>query len=152
MTYPAGIRCAIGGIVRPLPESPYARDLEQLGRQELQRLLHGTDIEQDLLGLVTAARGGLSGADLEELTGSPLGVVEEILHTAAGRTFARRASQQKPEDGSEVYLLGHEELQAAAARYLGHRRDGYRDRLHRERRGARGSARRCMAAPEGKHR
>ena len=30
------------GIIRPLLDSPYARDLKRLGRQELQRLLHGT--------------------------------------------------------------------------------------------------------------
>ena len=118
------------GIIRPLQDSPYARDVERLGRQELQRLLHGTPAEQDLLGLLTAARGGLSGTDLEELTGAPLWEVEEILHTVAGRTFTRRASQWAPGTGPEVYLLGHEELQTAASRYLGHRLDGYHDRLH----------------------
>src|SRR5262249_20928580 len=56
--------------------------------------------------------------------------VEEILHTVAGRTFTRRTSQWAPETGPEVYLLGHEELQAAASRYLGHRLEGYHDKLH----------------------
>ena len=46
-----------------------------------------------MLGLLTAARGGLSGTDLEELTGAPLWEIEEILHAVAGRTFTRRASQ-----------------------------------------------------------
>ena len=32
------------GIIRLLPDSPYARDVERLGRQELQRLLHGSQI------------------------------------------------------------------------------------------------------------
>jgi len=58
------------GIIRPLEDSPYARNVQRLGRQELQRLLHGTTAEQDLLGLLTAANGGLSGPDLEELTGA----------------------------------------------------------------------------------
>ena len=118
------------GIIRPLTDSPYARDVERLGRQELHRLLRGTPVEQDLLGLLTAARGGLSGADLEELTGAPLWEVEEVLHTVAGRTFARRASQWQPGIGPEVYLLGHEELHTAACRYLGHRLANYGDRLH----------------------
>ena len=48
----------------------------------------------------------------------------------AGRTFTRRASRWAPETGPEVYLLGHEELQAAASRYLGQRLAGYHDRLH----------------------
>ena len=108
-------------IIRLLQDSPYARDVQRLGRQELQRLLHGTQAGQDLLGLLTAARGGLSGPDLEELTGAPLWDIEEILHTVAGRTFTRRVSRWTPGTGPEVYLLGHEELQAAASRYLGQR-------------------------------
>jgi hypothetical protein len=87
-------------------------------------------MEQDLLGLLTAARGGLSGPDLEELTGAPLWEIEEILHTVAGRTFTRRASQWASETGPDVYLLGHEELDTAARSYLGHRLYGFHDRLH----------------------
>ena len=117
-------------IIRPLPASPHARDVQRLARQELQRLLRGTPAEQDLLGLLTAARGGLSARDLAELAGVPLWEVEEILHTAAGRTFQRRPSLLGPGTGPEVYLLGHEELQAAATDYLGGRLAGYRDRLH----------------------
>ena len=118
------------GIVRLLEDSPYARDVQRLGRQELQRLLRGTPAEQDLLGLLTAARGGLSGPDLEELTGTPLWEIEQVLHTVAGRTFTRRASQWAPGTGPEVYLLGHEELHTAATRYLGHRLASYHGRLH----------------------
>lgn len=117
-------------IVRPLEGSPYAQDVQRLSRHELQRLLHGTTIEQDLLGLVTAARGGLSAKDLEELTGTAVWDVEQILHTTAGRTFARRPSQREGSAGPDVYLLGHEELQVAATGYLGQRLNGYRDRLH----------------------
>jgi len=117
-------------IIRTLSGSPYARDVERLGRQELRRLLHGTAVEQDLLGLLTAARGGLSDADLEELTHAPLGEVQEILHTVAGRTFTRRASQSAPGAGPEMYLLGHEELHTAASHYLGHRLYVYHERLH----------------------
>ena len=118
------------GIIRPLHDSPYARDVERLARQELKRLLHGTKVERDLLGLLTAARGGLSGTDLEELTGAALWKIEKILHTVAGRTFSRRASRWAPETGPEVYLLGHEELQDAASHDLGRRLARYQDRLH----------------------
>ena len=118
------------GIIRPLPASPYARDIGRLGGQELQRLLHGSAAEQDLLGLLTAARGGLSKTDLEELADISLWEIEEILHTVAGRTFTRRASHWAPATGPEVYLLGHEELQATASQYLGSRLAGYHDRLH----------------------
>ena len=117
-------------IICPLRDSPHAQDAQRLGRQELQRILHGTPVEQDLLGLLAAARGGLSGIDLEELTGAPLGEIEEVMHTVAGRTFTRRMRQHTPRTEPEVYLLGHEELHTAATRYLGRRLDGYRDRLH----------------------
>jgi len=119
------------GIIRPLTDSPHARDLQRLGQTELKRLLTGSPVEQDLLGLLTAARGGLSGDDLHELTGAGLIEVEEVLHTVAGRTFTRRPRQWAAADGPPVYLLGHEELAAAARRYLGETRlAGYRDRLH----------------------
>ena len=52
------------GIVRPLAPSAYAEDIKTLAQQELRRLLRGTPAQQDLLGLLTAARGGLSGPDL----------------------------------------------------------------------------------------
>ena len=115
-------------IVRPLSASPHARDMQRLGRQELLGLLQGPSLGQDLTGLLTAARGGLSGPDLAELTGAPLWDVEAVLNTAAGRAFTRRAARWTP--SAETYLLGHEELQAAATRYLSARLPGYRDRLH----------------------
>jgi hypothetical protein len=117
-------------VIRVLPDSLHARDIQRLSRQELQGLLHGTPAEQGLLGIVTAARGGLSGKDLEELTGVPLWEVEEILHTVAGRTFTRRPSHWAPQTSPEIYLLGHEELQAAATSYFGQRLASYHDRLN----------------------
>jgi tetratricopeptide (TPR) repeat protein len=118
------------GIIRPLAASPYARDAQRLGRQELQRLLRGSPAELDVLGLLTAARGGLTARDLAELAGLPLWEAEGILHTAAGRTFARRPARWAPGTGPEVYLLGHEELQNAAAVYLDGSLPEYRGRLH----------------------
>jgi hypothetical protein len=118
-------------IVRPLAESPQARDLQRLGQSELKRLVLGAPVEQDLLGLLTAARGGLSGEDLRELTGAGLAEIEDVLHTVAGRTFARRGQHWAGEGRPLVYLLAHEELDAAARRYLGETRlIGYRSRLH----------------------
>ncbi|HEY6798245.1 MAG TPA: hypothetical protein VI248_26495, partial [Kineosporiaceae bacterium] len=119
------------GIIRLLSDSPHARDLQRLGKSELRRLLDGTPTERDLLGLLTAARGGLSGPDLEELTSTPLWEIEKTLHTVAGRTFTRRGATYTPGTGPEVYLLGHEELQNAATSYLREARlAGYRDRIH----------------------
>ena len=106
-------------IIRPLTASPHARDVQRLGKQELRRLLGDPAAGRDLLGLLTAARGGLSARDLEELTDIPLWEIEGILHGTVGRTFTRRVSNWTPGTGSETYLLGHEELQAAAEAYLG---------------------------------
>ena len=103
-------------IIRLLSDSPYARDAQRLGRQELLRLLRGTASEQDVLGLLTAARGGLSAADLAELAEIPLWETESILHTAVGRTFARRPARWAAAGGPEVYLLGHEELPGRCSR------------------------------------
>lgn len=116
-------------IIRPLPASAHARDVQRLARQELQRLLRGSPVEQEVLGFLASARGGLSARDLSDLADAPLWEVEEILHTVAGRTFQGRPSLLRPV-GPEVYLLGHEELQAAATDYLSGRLAGYRERLH----------------------
>ena len=109
-------------IIRPLTPSAYARDIKTLAQQELRRLLHGTPAQQDLLGLLTAARGGLCGPDLAALTGEPPWGIEEVLHGVSGRTFTRRVSTWRSKAGPEVYLLGHEELQATAREYFGSQR------------------------------
>jgi hypothetical protein len=103
-------------VIRPLAPSSYAGDVARLAGQELRDLHRGGGTGRDVLGLLTAARGGLSGPDLAALTGVPLWEVEDIVQTGAGRAFARRPARWDP--GSEVYLLAHEELQAAATRSL----------------------------------
>ena len=60
-------------IIRPLQQSPNARDAARLGRQELQQLLQGESGGRDLLGLLTAAQGGLSGPDWPNLQASLCG-------------------------------------------------------------------------------
>jgi hypothetical protein len=116
-------------IVRPLDTSPYARDVQRLSRQELHRLLAGA-LERDVLGLLTAAHGGLTARDLAELADTTLWDVEKILHTSAGRTLQSRPSLLSLEGRPDVYLLGHDELQVAAIDYLGDRIEGYCERLH----------------------
>ena len=119
------------GIIRDLAPSPYARNLQRLSRAELRRLLSGTQLEQDMLGLVTAARGGLTASDLSDLTTAPLWKIEDIFQTVTGRTFTNRPSTWQPDNVPEGFLLGHEELQATAASYIGqHTLATYRDRLH----------------------
>ena len=119
------------GIVRVLAASRSAQVVRTDMQRELKRLLVGSQAERDLLGMVATAGGGLSAGDLAELTSLPLYEIEESLHAVAGRTFAAHASRWQPRTAPPVYVLGHEELQAAAAASLGPvRLKDYRDRLH----------------------
>ncbi|OKI18335.1 hypothetical protein A6A25_12355 [Saccharothrix sp. CB00851] len=117
------------GVVEVLSPSPHAATVRVEAERELKRLLRGTSTEQDLLGLVATAGGGLSSEDLAELTGLARWEVDDELRAVSGRTFRRRAGHSG--DRPEVYLLAHEELQDAAVAFLGPSRlDGYRQRLH----------------------
>ena len=116
-------------IIRPLAPSPHARDVQRLGRQELQACCAAAAAEQDVLGLLTAARGGLTARDLADWPTSRCGTGGHPAHR--GRADAPEPPQPpRAWSRPEVYLLGHEELQAAAADYLGDRLAGYRERLH----------------------
>ncbi|MGW3952918.1 hypothetical protein ACWEKM_18785 [Streptomyces sp. NPDC004752] len=120
-------------IIRTLEASPHARNIQQAAPLELGRLLRGSDPGQELVGLVTAAGGGLSGQDLAELTGRQMWEVEDTLRTAAGRTFTRRPTMGRsdPVSAGEVYLLAHEELHEAATRFLGGARlRAFHERIH----------------------
>jgi TPR repeat protein len=120
------------GIAHTLAPSEHAAVIRSAMHRELMRLLRGSGYERDLLGLVTAAGGGLSGPDLAELTNSEPWQIEEYLGAVAGRSFARHASPWQPRDaGNEVYVLGHEDLQAVAQQLLGTERlEDYRGQLH----------------------
>jgi hypothetical protein len=79
-------------IIRALPASPHAASVQRLGRQELQRLLHGSQPGLDVLGLATAARGGLTASDRASLAGASLWEVEGI-RADGGRADAAGPSQ-----------------------------------------------------------
>ncbi|MFD0202126.1 MULTISPECIES: hypothetical protein [Saccharothrix] len=99
--------------------------------RELKRLLHGTRAERDLLGLLTAAGGGLTAPDLAELTGWSAWEVDDHLRTVTGRSFSRRNAHYQPGRSPDVYLLGHEDLHVKAIDMLGPTRmREYRDRVH----------------------
>lgn len=98
---------------------------------DLDRLLGAEAGEaRDVLGLLVAARGGLSRDDLAELVGSRADSVHRILDSVEGRAFSRRSARWNPRRAPEVYVLAHEGLQARAMSRFG--ADGlqpYRDRL-----------------------
>ncbi|MEV0675121.1 hypothetical protein AB0I60_01220 [Actinosynnema sp. NPDC050436] len=120
------LRCA--GVVRALAPSPHARASRGEVERDLKRLLAGTSLERDLLGLLVVSGGGLSADDLAGLTGASRWQVREHLETVAGRSFTRRAGDLVPR--TEVYLLGHDDLRAAAAELVHDRLPEHRDRLH----------------------
>jgi hypothetical protein len=105
-------------IVRPLAQSRHAAAARDLMQRELKHLLHGNQTEQDVLGLLAAAGGGLSAADLAELSGVPGYEIEELLTTVAARSFTARESVWRYGVAPQVYVFGHEELRAAATRFL----------------------------------
>ncbi|WP_177181656.1 hypothetical protein [Streptomyces sp. TLI_105] len=108
--------------VRILAPSPAARVIRSEAERELKGLRDARGLPRDLLGLLTAAGGGLTADDLVKLTGGDAYEVRDLLRTSAGRTFTRVG---------DAYLLAHEELQLLAAEILGPRAvDRYRDVVH----------------------
>lgn len=116
-------------IARPLPPSPEATALREVMVRDLKRLYGGTPVERALLGLVTAAGGGLATADLASLTGTAESDVEDALSTAAGRSFVRRPGRRAGRS-PDVHLLAHEELQRLAERMYGRTLDEHREKIH----------------------
>ncbi|MFD4443637.1 tetratricopeptide repeat protein [Nocardia sp. NPDC058519] len=116
-------------ITRPLVASPHAEVVRSDAQRELKRLLKASPVEKDLLGLLTASGGGLSEADLAELTGLTEWEIEDHLGTVSARTFSPRAGRWRQQIA--VYVLCHEEIQQQAARFLGQDQLAmYRDRIH----------------------
>ncbi|KAA5837198.1 hypothetical protein F1721_05190 [Saccharopolyspora hirsuta] len=115
-------------IVRQLAPSAEAQAVRGAMERDLKRLLYGSAAEQDLLGFLTAAGGGLTTQDLEELIGVSTWQVEEYLRTAAGRSF--RSVTERPGRSLDVHLLAHAQLQVAAEQMLGARIGNYQERLH----------------------
>ncbi|WP_426503355.1 hypothetical protein ACPPVO_37765 [Dactylosporangium sp. McL0621] len=109
-------------IVRELAASPHAREIRTEAERELDRLLAGPELEQNVLGLLAAAGGGLSVPDLAGLAGAEVRAVERLLRRVGGRTFLPRVSTWRPDTAADVYVLGHEELQRTALDVLGDER------------------------------
>ena len=93
-----------------LPDSPHAARLRELADQEITQLLRraGDDLALDVLGLLTAARGGpLADADLATLTGSRPWKVRGVLDGEAARTLQQVGPADTPR-----YTFAHETLLA----------------------------------------
>jgi tetratricopeptide (TPR) repeat protein len=127
---PADHPLRTAAIVRQLEASPLAGVVRTGAERELARLLGGTRLDRDIVGLITVARGGLTLADVAALTDESAWTIEQRLRTVSGRTFLLRPSRWRPDDAPPTYVIGHKALQADALAALSPRAiDGFRQRL-----------------------
>ena len=119
-------------VPRQLARSPFARDIEVEAKNELMERLHGDRLQVDILGLITAAGGGLTLRELGELTGEPEWTLGGKLGSVFGRSLKTRAPSQPPSAGQadRVYLFAHETLRAMAEQELARDLDPYRRRIN----------------------
>jgi hypothetical protein len=108
---------------RPLTGSPYARDIAMRAKHELRAALHGSDHERTTLGLIVASGGGLTRADLEEVTGWAPYELDQVLEGRLARSLTHRVS-------SSLYVFSHETLREIAHQQLGATLTTYRNQLH----------------------
>jgi hypothetical protein len=93
-----------------LTDSPHAAQKQELADREITQVLRrvGDDLALDVLGLLTAARGGpLAVDDFAALTGSPLWKVRGILDGEAARILQQVGPADTPR-----YTFAHETLLA----------------------------------------
>jgi len=115
-------------VIRHLSPSPEAQAAKDLMERDLKRLLTSSTEDRDLLGLLTAAGGGLTTPDLADLTDSSEWQVNDRLRTVAGRSFVRRPGLHPT--SPDIHLLAHEQLHLTAVEMIGRRLADYRQRLH----------------------
>ncbi|MEU6866660.1 hypothetical protein ABZ924_25930 [Streptomyces sp. NPDC046876] len=118
------------GIVRRLTDSPAAQAIRDMAMAELRTLLADRDTGQRLLGLLVAAKGGLTADDLGELIGIIPFDVQNKLRSVVGRSMAPTRTDLLPLDaqaeayaeaGRQTYVLAHRELHDTAQAALGRR-------------------------------
>ncbi|MET9625932.1 trypsin-like peptidase domain-containing protein [Lentzea sp. NPDC006480] len=110
-------------VPRLLSASPHARNLEGEAKHELTTLLGTPGPQRDVLGLITASGGGLTQADLGELTGRPPYELDALFSGGLGRSVAVTASER-------VCLFTHDTLREQAERAYGSGLVAYRAKLH----------------------
>ncbi|TGN75835.1 hypothetical protein E5083_19575 [Streptomyces bauhiniae] len=124
-----------GAINRWLAPSPYAEVVRREAEDSLMRMMQAGGLARQLLGLVTAAGGGLTAADLACLADTRPRLVEKELSTVTGRAFRVRtphwSSQDADASASGVYVLAHEEIRRSAVELLTENElAANRERLH----------------------
>lgn len=124
-----------GAIDRWLAPSPHAEVVRREAEDSLMRMLQAGGLARQLLGLVTAAGGGLTAADLARLADTRPRLVEKELSTVTGRAFRVRtlhwSSQDAEASASGIYVLAHEEIRRSAVELLAEEElAANRERLH----------------------
>jgi tetratricopeptide (TPR) repeat protein len=121
-----------GCTVSTLRTVPAARHSEHEAEYDLTRVLSGDDLGRDLVGLLAAARGELTSADLGTLTGARHAVVRQRLSGAFGRILQERGGGSEADDGQvRGYVFAHETLYARALTEFGPDMRHYHERIHR---------------------
>ncbi|MGW0784952.1 hypothetical protein [Streptomyces sp. NPDC002913] len=117
-------------VVRRLADAPAARVIRDTAMAELRTLLDDRDIGRRLLGLLVAARGALTAADLGELLEIDPYDVQDRLRTVVARSMAPTRTDVLPLDvrteaeaeaSRQAFVLAHSTLHATASEELGRR-------------------------------
>ena len=112
---------------RKLPALPFARGIEQAARTNCGCGCTPPAATVRSL-LITAAGGGLTAAELAELTSRTALEIQARLGTVLGRSLYSRARHEAEDE--RVYLFAYETLLATAAKILPDDLVGHRDRIH----------------------
>ncbi|WP_344521932.1 trypsin-like peptidase domain-containing protein, partial [Streptomyces rectiviolaceus] len=113
---------------RQLARNDFARHIQDEAKRELHEALRGDQTQVDLLGLLTAAQGGLTARDLVELTGMMPFQLESRLASVLGRSLRTRTRWDLNEE--KGFLFAHETLREQAGEALGPGIAQYRARIH----------------------
>jgi len=113
---------------RKLAALPFAYDAAAAAWNELQLRLHADGGDRDVIALITAAGGGLTVAELAELTGRTHFEIQARLGTVLGRSLYSRTRYEAEDERG--YLFAHETLRAAADKILHADLGRYRDQIH----------------------
>ncbi|MGY4960576.1 trypsin-like peptidase domain-containing protein [Streptomyces sp. 900105245] len=114
--------------VRHLATSPSAQHTRDGARHELFRALRSGPVSREIVGFVSAARGGLTLRDLEELTGREPYELKIALNSSFGRSLSTRT--RGADSAERGYLFAHETLRDEAEAAIGSALKKYRERLN----------------------
>ena len=101
--------------IHTLSASPHAKANQATAHLELRRLLNDP-VARKVLGLLTAAGGELTVADLATLTEHPRYEIAQLVESSTGRTFISRPGRWRPD--AHTFGLAHEELRKETLRSL----------------------------------